>query len=86
MKGKKKKKNNKKQVMQKQSLTTSSPMPSQSLSSGYLGKHSPSQFLLLSMLLCGMEYLLGQFGSAFLVVSPASLLAGGRQNEKPRRP
>jgi len=32
------KKRNKKQVMQKQSLTTSSPMSNQSLSTGYLGK------------------------------------------------
>jgi len=65
-------------------------MPSQSLSSGHLGRQ-PSQplpsgtpiFLLLSIILYGMEYPLGQFESAILALyldkflPTPSLLAGG---------
>lgn len=80
-----------KQVMRRQSVTHLPWwVPSQSLSSSRFGKTAP-QLVWLSMVLCGMEEPLGQFGSVVLTLSPPSLLPTpvyllGLQSEKWRTP
>lgn len=68
------------QIIQNQSLITSSLMPSQSSNNGNFRK-AIIRVSLLNMTIYSMEYLFVHFGSAVLVVSPASLLTGW-QSEK----
>lgn len=74
-KWRKEEKETKNQAMQRQSLTASHsrPMQGQSLNNSYCGKTTP-QLLLQRMILYGMEYLSGQFGSALPAMPPPKFL------------
>lgn len=57
-------------------------MSSQSPNRDYVERQPPPHFLLPNIMLGGLGYPFGEFGSAIPVVSPPSPLLGGRETEK----